>query len=176
MVGLAQPGPRAAGPVVDFRTFFSNRGVLLNYDLPNQPAGANSFNVSYQRISLQPAVGWTNVPLSNSPAFQQQLKVTNTAFPTSVNADRFYDLYIYDSTNDKTTNYNKVLVAPSTAGKNGAAKVADLEAGDWADIKVSLLGDRAGQTACFYFKAIEIAPDLSKFRVHFTSIQRSNAT
>jgi hypothetical protein len=50
--------PALQGSVVDFRTFFSNRGVLLNYDLPNQPAGANAFGVSYQRISLQPAVGW----------------------------------------------------------------------------------------------------------------------
>ena len=37
------------GPVVDFRSFFSTRGVLVNYDLPGQPAGANAFGVSYQR-------------------------------------------------------------------------------------------------------------------------------
>ncbi|MGH2726826.1 MAG: alkaline phosphatase family protein, partial [Actinomycetota bacterium] len=41
--------PALQGPVVDFRTFFSNRGVIVNYDLPNQPAGANSQGVSYQR-------------------------------------------------------------------------------------------------------------------------------
>lgn len=54
--------PALQGPVVDFRTFFSNRGVLLNYDLPGQPAGANAFGVSYQRTTLEPAAGWTNVP------------------------------------------------------------------------------------------------------------------
>jgi hypothetical protein len=60
--------PPLQGPVVDFRTFFSNRGVLVNYDLPNQPAGANAFGVSYQRIALDPADGWTHVPVSFSPA------------------------------------------------------------------------------------------------------------
>ncbi len=110
--------------MVDFRTFFSNRGILLNYDLPGQPAGANAFGVSYQRVDLDDAAGWTNVPASFSPAKQEQLKITNTAFPATDNVDRFYDLYIYDSTNDSTTNYNSVLVVPSTAGKNGTRRHA----------------------------------------------------
>ncbi|MGH9201451.1 MAG: alkaline phosphatase family protein, partial [Vicinamibacterales bacterium] len=168
--------PALQGPVVDFRTFFSNRGVLLNFDLPGQPAGANAFGVSYQRVDLDPAAGWTNVPASFSPAMQEQLKLTNTAFPSSDNVDRFYDLYIYDSTDDVTTNYDHVLVVPSTAGKNGNAAVANLMAGQWADVKVTLTGARAGQTAGFYLKAIDIAPDLSMFRIYFTSIARANAS
>jgi 2',3'-cyclic-nucleotide 2'-phosphodiesterase (5'-nucleotidase family) len=168
--------PALQGPVVDFRTFFSNRGILLNYDLPGQPAGANAFGVSYPRVELDPATGWTNVPASFSPAMQEQLKLTNTAFPSSDNVDRFYDLYIYDSTDDAATNYDKVLVAPSTAGRNGNDAVANLAPGDWADIKVTLAGARASQTAGFYVKAIEIAPDLSKFRIYFTSVQRVNAS
>jgi 2',3'-cyclic-nucleotide 2'-phosphodiesterase (5'-nucleotidase family)/predicted AlkP superfamily phosphohydrolase/phosphomutase len=164
------------GPVVDFRTFFSNRGVLVNYDLPGQPAGANAFGVSYQRVDLDPATGWSNVPTSFSPAMQEQLKLTNTAFPAADNVDRFYDFYIYDSTNDSATNYDHVLVVPSTASKNGNAAVADLAQGKWADVKVTLTGGRAGQTAGFYLKAIEIAPDLSTFRIYFTSIARVNAT
>jgi 2',3'-cyclic-nucleotide 2'-phosphodiesterase (5'-nucleotidase family)/predicted AlkP superfamily phosphohydrolase/phosphomutase len=168
--------PAMQGPVVDFRTFFSNRGILLNYDLPGQPAGANRFGVSYQRVDLDAASGWSAVPTSYSPAMQEQLKVTNTAFPSSDNVDRFYDLYIYDSTDDAATNYDRTLAVPSTAGKNGAAAVADLEQGEWADVKVTLTGGRAGQTAGFYIKAIEIAGDLSKFRIYFASIARSNAT
>ncbi|HSC51504.1 MAG TPA: alkaline phosphatase family protein, partial [Gaiellaceae bacterium] len=168
--------PTLQGPVVDYRTFFSNRGVLLNYDLAGQPAGANAFGVSYQRVDLDPAAGWTNVPTSYSPAEQEQLKVTNTAFPATDNVDRFYDLYVYDSTNDATTNYDHVLVVPSTATKNGSQQVADLKQGDWQDVKVTLTGARAGQIAGFYLKAIDIAPDLSKFRVYFTSIARSNAS
>lgn len=164
------------GPVVDFRSFFSNRGILLNYDLPGQPAGATAFGVSYQRVDLDPAAGWTNVPASFSLAMQEQLKLTNTAFPATDNVDRFYDLYVYDSSDDSTTNYDRVLVVPFTASKNGSASVADLAAGAWADVKVTLTGGRAGQTAGFYLKAIEIAPDLSTFRVYFTSIARANAT
>jgi 2',3'-cyclic-nucleotide 2'-phosphodiesterase (5'-nucleotidase family)/predicted AlkP superfamily phosphohydrolase/phosphomutase len=168
--------PAMQGPVVDFRTFLSNRGVLLNYDLAGQPAGANTFGVSYQRVDLDDASGWSNVPASHSPAKQEQLKVTNTAFPSSDNIDRFYDLYIYDSTDDSATNYDSVLVVPSTAAKNGASAVADLAQGEWADIKVTLTGARAGQTAGFYMKAIEVAGDLSKFRIYFASIARANAS
>ena len=175
-VGSRNLVPALQGPVVDFRTFFSNRGVLLNYDLPGQPAGANAFGVSYQRVDLDPAAGWTNVPASFSPAMQEQLTVTNTAFPATDNVTRIFDLYIYDSTNDATTNYNGVLVVPSTAGKNGSAAVADLGAGEWADVKVTLTGARAGQTAGFYVKAIEIAPNLSQFRIFFSSIARVNAS
>ncbi|MGH2606788.1 MAG: alkaline phosphatase family protein, partial [Anaerolineales bacterium] len=50
--GARNFSPALQGPVVDFRTFFSNRGILLNYDLSGQPAGANAFGVSYQRVDL----------------------------------------------------------------------------------------------------------------------------
>ena len=69
-----------------------------------------------------------------------------------------------------------MLVVPSTAGKDGNAAVADLSQGEWADVKVTLTGGRAGQTAGMYLKAIEIAPDLSRFRVYFTSLARANAS
>jgi 2',3'-cyclic-nucleotide 2'-phosphodiesterase (5'-nucleotidase family) len=168
--------PALQGPVVDFRTFFSNRGIVLNYDLPGQPAGANAFGVSYQRVDLDPAVGWTNVPASFSPAMQEQLTSTNTAFPATLNHNRVYELYVYDSTDDSTTNYDRVLIVDSVDGKDGSDTVADLAAGDWADVKVTLDGALAGKTGGLFFKANEIAPDLSQFRVYFTSITRSNAT
>ena len=163
--------PALQGPVVDFRSFFSRRGVLVNYDLAGQPAGANAFGVDYQRVDLDPAAGWTNVPSSVSPAMQEQFTLTTTF--GSQNPTRLFDLYIYDSTG---AGYDHVLVVPSTAGKDGNAAVADLAMGDWADVKVTLIGARAGLTAGFYMKAIEIAPDLSKFRLYFTSIARANAT
>jgi len=166
--------PALQGPVVDFRSFFSRRGIMLNYDLPGQPAGANAFGVDYQRADLQTASGWTNVPASFSEAKQQQFTLTTTF--AAANPTRVYDLYIYDSTNDSATNYDHVLLVPSTAAKDGSAAVATLGQGDWADVKVGLIGPRAGQTAGFYVKAIEIAPDLSKFRVYFTSVSRVNAT
>src|SRR5262245_31506283 len=70
--------PALQGPVVDFRSFFSRRGIVLNYDLPGQPAGANAFGVDYQRVNLAPATGWTNVPASFSPAMEQQFTLTTT--------------------------------------------------------------------------------------------------
>jgi len=175
-VGARNLQPALQGPVVDFRTFFSNRGILLNYDLPGQPAGANAFGVSYQRVDLDPASGWVNVPESFSPAVQEQLKLTNTAFPSTNNIDRFYDLYIYDSSDDSAVNYDRALFVPSEAGKDGSQAIANMGPGDWADIKVTLTGALAGRTGGFYLKVIEIAPDLSKFRVYFTSIARANAS
>ena len=176
-VGSRTLVPALQGPVVDFRTFFSNRGILLNYDLAGQPAGANAFGVSYQRVDLDLADGWTNVPGSYSPAMQEQLKLTNTAFPAADNVDRFYDLYIYDSTDDGTTNYDNLLIVPAIAGKDGNAAVAPgMQPGDWVDIKLTLVGGRAGQTAGFYLKLIDLASDLSQFRIYFTSIARVNAT
>jgi 2',3'-cyclic-nucleotide 2'-phosphodiesterase (5'-nucleotidase family)/predicted AlkP superfamily phosphohydrolase/phosphomutase len=176
--------PALQGPVIDYRSFFSNRGVLTNYDLPDQPAEAEMFGLSYQRVDLEPAEGWTGVPESFSPAMEQQLVQKNTAFMAEDNVDRAYDLYVYDSTDDGAVNYDKVLVVPTddTADgspvatvKDGAKAVAHLAAGEWADVKVTLTGERAGQTAGFYLKAIEIAPDLSRFRIYYTSIQRANA-
>ena len=173
-VGSRTLVPALQGPVVDFRTFFSNRGILANYDVPGQPAGANAFGVSYQRVDLDPAAGWTNVPASSSPALQETLAITNTAFPAADNVDRSYDLYLYDTTNDGVANHDKVLVVDAADGKDGSKAVADLAAGDWADVKVTLTGGRAGQTAGFYLKAIDVSP--SKLRVYFTSITRVNAT
>src|SRR5918995_1585374 len=60
--------PALQGPVIDFRTFIGGRGIALNFDLPGQPALANSFGVQYQRQELAAAAGWTNVPTSFSPA------------------------------------------------------------------------------------------------------------
>ncbi len=182
--------PALDGPVVDFRSFLSDRGVVTNYDLPGQPAGAEQFGVSYQRVDARPAEGWTNVPESFSPAQELPLLQTGTALPPENNPDRAYDLYVYDATDDGAVNYDRVLVVPAMAdaagatptaatpvvAKDGGAAVADLAAGEWADVKVELAGERAGQTAGFYLKAIEIAPDLSRFRLYYTSIARANAT
>jgi len=163
-VGTRNLVPALQGPVVDFRSFFSGRGILLNFDLPGQPAGADAFGVAYERVDLDPATGWTNVPASFSSAMQEVL---------TVRGDFQYDLYIYDSSDDSTTNYDHVLAVKTTDGKDGNAAVANLMQGDWADVKVQLAGIG---TAGFYMKAIDIAPDLSQFRLYFTSIARANAT
>jgi hypothetical protein len=167
--------PKIQGPVVDGESFFSKSAVLVNFDLPGQPAKVSgfSFAVNYQRVTLQPATGWINVPASFSPAKQETLVLPTTS---SANVDRSYDLYVYDSTNDGKTDYDHVLAVPSTAGKDGSAKVADLAQGQWADVKLALTGSRAGQTAGFWLKAIQISPDLSHFWVYGTEIARVSAS
>jgi 2',3'-cyclic-nucleotide 2'-phosphodiesterase (5'-nucleotidase family) len=172
-VGSRNISPALKGPVVDFRSFFSDRGVLVNYDMPGQPALSNQFGVTYQRVDLDPAAGWSNVPASHSPAREERLKVANTAFPAAANVDRFYDLYIYDSTNDGVANPDRVLMVPAEAGKNGASAVANLARNQWGEIKLSLTGPRAGQTAGFFVKPIEIG---DRFRLYYTSIARVNAS
>ncbi len=175
-VGSRILSPALQGPVVDFRTFFSTRGVLAFPFDPEEEEGAATFAISYTVATFADAGGWLNVPATFSPAMEDELLVRNTAFPSTDNFDRVFDLYIYDSSDDATTNYDHVLVVPSEAGKDGGAQVADLALGEWADIKVTLIGARAGQTAGFYLKLIELASDLSAFRLYFTSITRAIAT
>jgi 2',3'-cyclic-nucleotide 2'-phosphodiesterase (5'-nucleotidase family)/predicted AlkP superfamily phosphohydrolase/phosphomutase len=165
--------PALQGPVVDFRTFIGGRGIVLNYDLPGQPAGANAFGVQYQRIDLADAAGWTNVPASFSPAKQTSFIHNDSRLA----ANGVWDVYLYDSTNDSTTNYDRALIVSAANAKNGAMAVANLAQGEWADAKVTIAtGPLAGRTAGFYVKAIDLTGDLSKFRLYFTSVQRANAT
>ncbi len=181
--------PALQGPVVDFRTFFSTRGVLVSYDLAQQPALSNAFGISYQRTgqpdnqagfnvpAIANASGWTSVPAVQGTPKQTQFRVRNTAFPATDNVDRFYDLFIYDSAGS-SAGFDHVLVVPSSAGKNGSAAVANLAVGDWAESKVTLIGARAGQTAGFYMKLIDMTTTAGEpqLRLYFTSISRVNAT
>jgi 2',3'-cyclic-nucleotide 2'-phosphodiesterase (5'-nucleotidase family)/predicted AlkP superfamily phosphohydrolase/phosphomutase len=188
-VGARGYDPALEGPVIDYRSTFSRPGVLVNYDLPGQPEGSEFFGVGYQRVDLQPAEGWVNVPESFSPAQTQELAIVGTSVPEENNPSRAFDIYIYDSTDDETVNYDRVLIAPGvspggeatplaegTAGRDGATAVADLGVGEWADIKVTLAGELEGQTAGFWVKPIEMAPDLSQFRLFYTAIARANAS
>ncbi len=99
--------PALQGPVVDFRTFFSNRGIIANYDVPGQPAGANAQGVSYQRTgsvdnqtplydvpAVTDASGWTSVPATQGTPKQTQFRLRNTAFPAANNVNRFFDLLL----------------------------------------------------------------------------------
>ena len=165
--------PALQGPVVDFRTFIGGRGIVLNYDLPGQPALANSFGVQYQRQTLANATGWTSVPASFSPAKETTFTHANSQIP----GGGVWDVYIYDSRNNGRVDYDRVLIVNSSAGKNGALAVANLARGQWADAKLTLAsGALAGKTAGFHAKLIDLNADASQFRLYFTSVQRVNAT
>src|SRR5215207_6232271 len=172
-VGARGLVPTLQGPVIDFRTFIGARGIALNYDLPGQPALANSFGVAYQRQILAAASGWTNVPASFSPAQEATFTQNNAQIP----GGGVWNVYSYDSTNNGQVDYDRVLIVNTSAGKNGSAAVATLRRGEWADAKLTLAsGSLAGKTGGFYVKLIDLTPDLSRFRLYFTSVQRVNAT
>ena len=81
------------------------------------------------------------------------------------------------STTRRTTvlvNYDRVLLAPV---KDGSAAVGDLRAGEWADIKVRIVGGSlGGRTAGMLVKVETLAPDLSKVRLYHSSVARAIAT
>lgn len=182
--GLA---PAINGPVIDFRSSYSYSTVLANYDL--------AADAGYQQVDLQPAEGWVNATESFSPALEQMLNLgSNTP---ELNPDRTYALYIYDSTDDSTVNYDRLLVVPATENasvsdtaspvaaaeaspvameKDAATSVADLAVGDWQDVKVTLTGDMDGLTAGFHLKLIDLSPDASQVRLYATSISRNIAS
>ncbi len=177
-VGGAQAG--IAGPTVDFATFFSTRGVLTSPAVPDEQAGAAAFGISYQIASITPASGWTNVPAGDPAAPPRQTALTVATTFAAVNPTRLYDLYLYDGVVDGVAAYDHALLVPSAAAKNGAQAAADLARSDFKEIKLrgadGLIGARAGQTAGFYTKLIDIAPDLSSFKLYFTSVERLIAT
>lgn len=170
------------GPTVDYRLFLSGRGVATNYidpaDIPSfvasfglqfdHPAGYAG-QAPYAPALPSPAVGWTNIPLSFSPAMEMHLRVLDYG------TDKYgLEALLYDSTDDAQVNYDRVLFSPT---KNGAAAVADLAKGEWADVKVSIIGGSyAGLTAGFLVKVEEMTADLSHVRLFHTSVARAIAS
>ncbi len=177
-VGGTQAG--IAGPTVDFANFFSTRGVLASPAVPDEQAGAASFGISYQVASFAPASGWTNVPAGDPAAPPKETALTVATTFAAVNPTRVYDIYVYDGTVDGTAAYDHALLVPSALAKDGSQAAVDLAQGDFEEVKLrgadGLIGARAGQTAGFYTKLIDLAPDLSSFKLYFTSVERLIAT
>jgi len=170
------------GPTVDYRTFLSGRGVTTNYiaatddaaftasfglqfDHPTGFAGQPAFPAALP----SPATGWTNVPVSYSPAMEMRMRVLD--FGT----DKYgLNAYLFDSTNNGTTSYNRVLFSPT---KDGSSAVATLGAGQWGDVKVKVVGGPlAGLTAGMLVKVETLTPSLSQVRLFHTSVTRANAS
>lgn len=155
------------GPAVDFRTFFSRRGVITTFDPPTLDMHfVQDFGVVYTKVTLAEATGWTGVPASERPAREATLVIPST---NPANPERRYALYLYDGTADGRVNYDRVLMAP---GKDGSQDATVLSPGEFVEIKVRLTDGRA---AGFYVKVIDLAPDLSRFRLYFTSVSRVTA-
>ncbi|HSK34081.1 MAG TPA: alkaline phosphatase family protein, partial [Propionicimonas sp.] len=175
------------GPTVDYRTFHSGRGVTTNFigaagsqlfdnatlisslglqfDHPTGHAGQAAF----PGAAPSPAIGWTNVPATYSPARQLRMRVLDAG------TDKYgLNAYVYDSTNDGRTNYNRVLLSTTSSG---ADAVGNLRQGQWADVKVKLSGGALdGKTAGMLVKVETLTADLSKVRLFHTSVTRAIAT
>ncbi len=177
-VGGANAG--IAGPTVDFTNFFSTRGVLAAPLNASEQAGAASFGISYQVAAFAAASGWTNVPAGDPAAAPMQTQLTVATTFGAQNPTRLYDIYLYDSVVDGTAAYDHALLVRSAAVKDASQKSVDLAVGDFSEIKLEgadgLVGARAGQTAGFYTKLMTLAPDLSSFKLYFTSVERVIAT
>jgi 2',3'-cyclic-nucleotide 2'-phosphodiesterase (5'-nucleotidase family)/predicted AlkP superfamily pyrophosphatase or phosphodiesterase len=176
------------GPTIDFQSFFSGRGVATNFigkagdvlfdDAPfitafglqfDHPAGYAG-QAAFPGAAPVVANGWTgSLPATFSPAMEIRLRVLDFG------VDKYgLNAYIFDSTNDTTTNYDKVLLSPT---KNAAAAVGTLAKGQWADVKVKIDGGTSdGLTAGMLVKVEELTADLSKVRLFHTSVSRAIAS
>ncbi len=178
-VGGANAG--IAGPTVDFTNFFSTRGVLAAPLNATEQAGAGAFGISYQVAGFTAASGWSNVPVGDdlaAPPQQTQLTVATTF--GAQNPTRVYDIYLYDSVVNGVAAYDHAVLVRDSAAKDANQAAVNLAVGDFKEIKLTgangLIGARAGQTAGFYTKLISLAPDLSSFKLYFTSVERVIAT
>ncbi len=170
------------GPTVDFRSFLSGRGVATNYISPTDDAAfVAAFGLQFDHpagfagqapfpgAAPTNAAGWTNVPASYSPAKEMRLRVLD--FGT----DKYgLNVYLFDSTNDGATNYNRVLFSPT---KDGANAVATIGKNQWADVKVTISGGSLnGLTGGMLLKVEELNANLSKVRLFHTSVTRAIAS
>ena len=172
------------GPTVDFRSFLSGRGVATNYiGATDDAAFTASFGLQFDHpagfagqapfAGAAPTApsGWTNVPTSYNPAMEMRLRVLD--FGT----DKYgLNAWIFDSTNDSTVNYDKVLLSKT---KSGAAPdaVGTLRKGEWADVKVTISGGTLNSlTAGMLVKIEELTADLSNVRLFHTSVTRTIAS
>ena len=82
--------------------------------------------------------------------------------------------WIFDSTNDRRVNYDKVLFSRTKSASDSVGVIAE---GQWADVKVKIAdGPSAGLTAGMLVRVEELAPNLSRVRLFHTSVSRALAT
>jgi 2',3'-cyclic-nucleotide 2'-phosphodiesterase (5'-nucleotidase family) len=176
------------GPTIDFRTFLSGRGVATNFigqagdTLFDDASFIASFGLQFDTpaghagqapfpgAAPTPATGWSgDLPSSFSPAQEMRLRVLDAG------VDKYgLNAYIFDSTDDNTTNYDRVLFSRT---KSAADAVGTLAEGEWADVKVTIQGGALnGLTAGMLVRVEELTGDLSRVRLFHTSVSRAIAS
>jgi 2',3'-cyclic-nucleotide 2'-phosphodiesterase (5'-nucleotidase family)/predicted AlkP superfamily pyrophosphatase or phosphodiesterase len=180
-------GATIAGPTIDFRTTHSGRGVTTNFiggpgqPILDDPTLISSLGLQFDHpdgyagqapfagAAPTDATGWSAVPASFSPAKEVRMRVLDAGVDTyGLNA------YLFDSTDDGRTTYDRVLLSPT---RSGADAVATLRRGQWADVKVTLAGGALdGRTAGMLVKVETLTRDLSQVRLFHTAVTRATAT
>ena len=176
------------GPTIDFQSFFSGRGVATNFvghagePIFDDPAFIQSFGLQFDNpdgfagqapfpgAAPVDATGWSGaLPATFSTAKEMRVRVLDFG------VDKYgLNAWIFDSTNDHRTNYDKVLFSRT---KSAADQVAILRKGDVADVKATIQGGALnGLTAGMLVKVEELTPDLSKVRLFHTSVARAIAS
>jgi 2',3'-cyclic-nucleotide 2'-phosphodiesterase (5'-nucleotidase family) len=188
------------GPIVDFRSFVSGRGVVTNYleqaplddgpfiqafglqfdtnlDHPGLPnTGAFVPDPQYAGTKTASQMGWTNLPESNLPPRATRMRVLD--FGT----DKYgLNALFYSTETGKDHGYNRVLFDTDKNPANGF--VADLAEGEWAEMKVTISGGSLnGKTGGFLFKVESLdtttgmGPKTPVYRLFHSSVTRANAS
>ncbi|MBA3431463.1 MAG: alkaline phosphatase family protein, partial [Actinobacteria bacterium] len=173
------------GPVTDFRSFHSSRGVTTTYvGERDDPDFIEAFGLDYDEVALQDATGLTNVPAGDAAAPPKETVMTVRDFGELSEAYS-QNVYIFDSVEDGNVNYDRVFLTPFRT-KDGADKTARLGrdlAHDaigvprWDEFKLTIAGgSKEGRTGGMYVKLERMTSDLSKFRLYHTSVQRIQAS
>jgi 2',3'-cyclic-nucleotide 2'-phosphodiesterase (5'-nucleotidase family) len=186
------------GPIVDFRSFVSGRGVTTNY-LESAPLDDGAFiaafglqfdtnldhpglsNTAYPPDKLYSGtqtaaqLGWKHIPESTLAARATRMRVLDFGI------DKYgLNVLFYSTDADADPDYNHVLFDTDLDPANGV--VADLIPADWGQLhekKVTISGGSLnGKTGGYLFKVERLetaANDKPIYRLFHTSVTRANA-
>lgn len=187
------------GPIVDFRSFVSGRGVVTNYlqeaplddapfiqafglqfdtnlDHPGLPnSGQFAPDPQYAGTKTASQMGWINLPASNLAPRATRMRVLDFG------VDKYgLNVLFYSTESGAGHGYNRVLFDTDKNPANGV--VADLAEGEWAEMKVTIIGGSLdGKTGGFLFKVESLdttmgnGPKTPIYRLFHTSVTRANA-
>jgi predicted AlkP superfamily phosphohydrolase/phosphomutase len=157
--------PAIAGPTVKYWRTYTRAGVAQNYAEPAVAQGAAAWGLMFDTLTLTPVSAGPGAPASFSPLVGATLRLTEFTGHVYEYAVRFYD-----TSNDGRVNYDRAAL------QNGSGRVAELAAGEWAEVRLKLAaGVDKGRTAGFYVKLMRLAPDLSQVKFFVTAVSRVNA-
>ena len=167
--GLDPPlgGPVVAGPIA-----YSQSGVVTNIDLADQPANAERHDVGYDRVDLRPAEGWSEAP---SRSARRRRPISPSA-PSIRPARTRIEALPSMSTTPPTMRPRITTASWWRRRRTPPAPSRTWPRERGREYRSTLTGERDGQAAGFWLKTIDLAPDLSAFRLYYTAVSRIAAS